>query len=146
MTCFNHSLFLLFQGVRDWLYLSPPLIEKHTESLMVPSILYWLSKPKGPNLVESTVPADSTDTAFSYRALAIAVTREMFYREGSPLVGVGLVYRPSYIPTIPFSATYMHLNEWHSATSDKESESHLEEPCLLFIAISKASVFLPVAI
>ena len=146
--------------------MSPPLIEKHTESLMVyfgalgfskpmeqlvlwtvplPSILYWLSKPKGPNLVESSVPADSTDTALSYRALAIAVTGEMLYRKDSPLVGVGLVYRPSYIPTIPFSAAYMHLNEWHSAASDKESESCLEEPCLLFIAISEASGFFPVA-
>ena len=166
MTSFNCSLFLLFQGVRDQLYLSPPLIEKHTESLMayfgalgftkpveqlvlwtmpLPSILYWLAKPRGPNLVESTIPADSTDTALSYRALAIAVTREMLYGEDGPLVGVGLVYKPSYIPTIPFSATYMRLNEWHSTASDKESESHLEEPCLLFIAVFKASGFFPVA-
>ena len=98
MACFNRSLFLSLQGVRDQLYLSPLLIEKHSELLTayfgalgftkpmeqlvlqtvpLPSILYWLSNPKGPNLVESNIPADGTNTALSYRALAIAVTREM---------------------------------------------------------------------
>ena len=146
--------------------MSPPVIEKHSESQMVyfgalgftkpveqlvlwtvplPSIFFWLTKPKGPNLVESSAPTDGTDSALSYRALAIAATGEMLYGDGGPLIAVGLVYRPSYIPTILFSAAYMRLNEWHSAASDKESESHLEEPHLLFIAISEESGFFPVA-
>ena len=119
-------------------YLNPPLVQKHTELLMayfgvlgfarpleqlvvhtVPlqSLLYWLSKPKGANLVEPTIPAGSTDTALTYWALAIAVSREMLYKEKSPLVGVGIVYTPPYLPRIPFSATYMHPNEWQSAVS-----------------------------
>ena len=69
----------------------------------------------------------------------------MLYEEDGPLIRVGIVYRPLYIPTMLFSAAYMCLNEWHSAASDKESEGHLEEPRLLFIAISEESGFFPVA-
>ena len=111
------------------------MIEKHTESqtayfgalsfakpveelefwtVPLQTMLFWLSKPKGPNLVEPQAPAPGLGLAVPYRALAIAVTREMLYRDGGPLVRVGVVYKPSYIPTLSFSITYMHLNEWHS--------------------------------
>ena len=30
------------------------------------------------------------------------------------------MYKPHYVSTVPFSATYMQLNIWHSAGSDKE--------------------------
>ena len=62
------------------------------------------------------------------------------------MVGVGLVYKPRYIPTVPFSAAYMHLNVWHSAASNKESENHLDEPHLLFVNISEMSDVIPVAV
>ena len=125
--------------------MSPPVIEEHMEpqtayfgalsftkpverlvlqTVPLPSILCWLTKPKGPNLVEASDPANGAESVLCYRALTIAATGEMLYREGGPLVGVGLVYRPTYIPTMPFSATYMCLNEWH-ATSDEASEGHL---------------------
>ena len=68
------------------------------------SLLDWLSKPKGPTLVEAS------ETAAPYKTLAIAVTKRMLYEEKPPLVGVGLVYKLHYIPTVPFSAAYMHLN------------------------------------
>ena len=97
------------------------------------SLLYWLSKPKSPNLVEAPVSVEDTDTALPYRALTIAVTRKMLYGKGIPLVGVNLVYKPPYLSMVPFSAAYMHLNEWHSAVSNEESENRLEGPCLLFV-------------
>ena len=100
----------------------------HTVPL--PSLLYWLTKPKGPNLVEAP------DVGASLKALAIAVTREMLYEKEHPVVGVGLVYKPPYIHSVPFSAAYMHLNEWHSAVSDVESENKLDGPSLLFVNIS----------
>ena len=73
--------FYLFQRVRDQLYLTPPTVTKHNsqtgaylgalgfskplEQLMlhtVPlqSLLDWLSKPKGPTLVEASVAARLT--------------------------------------------------------------------------------------
>ena len=87
----------------------------HTVPLQ--SLLDWLFKPKGPTLVEAS------ETASPYKALAIAVTKRMLYEEKPPLVGVSLVYKPHYISTVPLSAAYMHLNVWHSAASNEESEN-----------------------
>ena len=68
------------------------------------SLLDWLCRPKGPTLMVASVKVAP------YKALAIAVTKRMLYEEKPPLVGVGLVYKPHYISTVPFSAAYMHLN------------------------------------
>ena len=153
--------FSLFQRVQDQLYLTPPTVLDYTgmtgayfgtlgftkplEQLMlhtVPlqSLLEWLSKPQGPNLVEASV-ATATD-----KALALVVTKRMLYEENPPLVGVGLVYKSHYISMVPFSATYMQLNVWHSAGSDEESEDRLSASRLLFVSISKMSDVIPVAV
>ena len=153
--------FYLFQRVRDQLYLTPPTVTEHTsqtgaylgtlgftkplEQLVVhtvplQSLLDWLSKPKGPNLVEASVKVAP------YKALAIAVTRRVLYEEKTPLVGVGLVYKLLYISTVVFSAAYMHLNVWHSAGSTEESENQLNAPRLLFVDISEMSDVIPIAV
>ena len=80
------------------------------------------------------------------KALAIAVTKRMLYEEKPPLVEVGLVYKPYYISTVPFSAAYMHLNVWHSTASTEESENGLDAPHLLFVNISEMSDVIPVAV
>ena len=67
-------------------------------------LLDWLSKPKGPNLVDASM------TAAPDKALALVVTKRMLYGEEPPPVGVGLMYKLHYISTEPFSATYMHLH------------------------------------
>ena len=103
------------------------------------SILDWLSKPKGPNLVEAsaaTVPD---------KALVLAVTKQMLYGEETPLVGVGLVYKLHYVSTEPFSAAYMHLHVWHAAGSSVESEDKLTSSRLIFVNISEMSDVIPVA-
>ena len=154
-------LFLLFQRVRDQLYLTPPRVTGHDdwlgvylgtlgftkplEQLMlhtIPlhSLLDWLSEPQGPNLVETS------ETAVPYKALAIAVTKRMLYGEKPPWVGVGLVYKLHYISMVLFSVAYMHLNVWHSAASHKESEKRLDVPCLLFVNISEMSSVIPVMV
>ena len=104
------------------------------------SLLHWMSKPKGPTLVEAFVKV------VPYKALPIAVTKRMLYEEKPPLVGVGLVYKLHYISTVPFSAVYMHLNVRHSAGSNEESENWLDAPCLLFVDISEMSDVIPVAV
>ena len=102
--------------------------------------LNWLSQPKGPNLVEA-----STD-AVPDRALILGVTKRMLYGEETPLVGVGLVYKPHYLSTEPFSATYMHLHVWHAAASYRESANRLSSSHLIFVNISKMSDVIPVAV
>ena len=78
-------------------------------------LMDWLSKPKGPHLVEASGGATPK------KALVITVTRRMLYGDEIPLVGV----KPHYISTEPFSAAYMHLNVWHMASSQEESEDML---------------------
>ena len=152
--------FYLFQRVQDQLYLAPPTLVEHTSStgayfgalgftkpleklvlraIPLQSLLEWLSKPKGPNLVEASA-ATSPD-----KALVLVVTKQMFYGEEPPLVGVGLMYNPHYISTEPFSAAYMHLHVWHAAGSSVESEDKLNSSCLIFVNISEMSNVIPVA-
>ena len=103
------------------------------------SLLDWLSKPIGPNLVEAsaaTVPD---------KALILAVTKWMLYGEEPPLVGVGLVYKPHYISTEPFSTAYMHLHVWHAAGSSVVSEDKLNSSRLIFVNIPEMSDVIPVA-
>ena len=52
-----------------------PLEQVMLHTVPLQSLLEWLSKPKGPNLVEASV-AVATD-----KALALAVTKRMLYGE-----------------------------------------------------------------
>ena len=110
----------------------------HTVPLQ--SLLDQLFKPKGPALVEASM-AVAPD-----KALVLAVTKRLLYVEKPPLVGVGLVYKLHYISTVPFSAAYMHLNVWHSAGSNQESEDSLSASHLLFVNISEMSDVIPVVV
>ena len=99
-----------------------------------------MSQPKGPNLVEAsaaTVPD---------RALVLAMTKQMLYGEETPLVGVGLMYKPHYISMEPFSATFMHLHVWHAAGSSVESVNKLNSSHLIFATVSEMSNVIPVAV
>ena len=152
--------FYLFHRVRDQLYLTPPTLEEHTSSMgayfgalgftkpleklvlhAVPlqNLLDWLSKPKGPYLVEASM-ATAPD-----KALVLAVTKQMLYGEETPLVGVGLMYKPHYISMEPFSAAYMHLHVWHDAGSSVESEDKLNSSHLIFVNVFEMSDMIPVA-
>ena len=117
-----------------------PLEKLVLHTVPLQSLLDWLSKPKGPNLVEASV------AAVPDKALALMVTKRMLYGEEPPLVGVGLMYKPHYISTVPFSATYMHLHVWHAAGSNVESGDRLNASHLLFVNISEMSDVIPVAI
>ena len=153
--------FCLFQRVPDQLYSQPPTmleesssmkayfsalsftkpLEKlvlHTVSLSI--LLYWLSKPKGPHLVEAPSGANPE------KALAIGVTKRMLYKNEAPLVGVGLVYKPHYISAEPFSTAYMHLNEWHKAGSQSTLEDRITSSKLLFVNPSEASCVVSMAL
>ena len=144
-----YFFFCSFQRVQDVLYLQPPTMVEESSSMKaffgaltfskpleklvlctvsLGVLLDLLSKPKGPHLVEATGGANLK------KALAIAVTSHMLYENEMPLVEVGLVYKPHYISTEPFSAAYMHLNEWHKAGSETESEERITSSQLLFVS------------
>ena len=79
------------------------------------------------------------------RALVLAVTKWMLYGEETPLVGVGLVYKPHYISMEPFSAAYMHLHVWHATGSSVASAKKLSSSHLIFVTVSEMSDVIPVA-
>ena len=158
------SFCLPFQGIRDRLYQDPmevqtpgqafaaflgalgftrPVEQLELRLVPLPSLLFWLSRPKGSNLVEATTPAEEVRTTSACRSMAIAVSEEMLYKDRCPLVGVGLVYTPPYLPQVPFSVAYMNLCEWRDA--QVASENWLVGTRLMFIHASEASEFLPVA-
>ena len=112
-------------------------------SVPLPSLLFWLSRPKSSNLVEAAIPAEEVRTTSACRSMAIAVSEEMLYKDRCPLVGVGLMYMPPYLPQVPFSVAYMNLCEWRDAPV--ASENWLVGTRLMFIHASEASEFLPVA-
>ena len=153
--------FCLFQRVRDQQYLQPPTMLEESSStkayfgalsftkplekltlctLSLSILLDWLSKPKGPHLVEAANGANPE------KALAIGVMRRMLYENEVPLVGVGLVYKPHYISVEPFSAAYMCLNEWHKAGSQSASEDRITSSKLLFVNPSEVSSVLSMAL
>ena len=88
---------------------------------------------------------EASAAAVPYKALVLAVTKRMLYGEETPLVGVGLMYKPHYISMEPFSAAYMHLHVWHAAGSSMESEDKLNSSCFIFINVSEMSDMIPVA-
>ena len=151
----------MFQGIRDQLYLNPPTAVEETSSMRayfgalaftkpleklvfqtVPLqvLLDWLSKPKGRHLVEAS------GTATPKKALAITVTRQMFYAEEASLVGgQASVQAPLHLNN-PFSAAYMRLQVWHMAGSQAELEDKLASSRLLFVGLSEMSSVLPVVV
>ena len=104
------SFCLRFQGIRDRLYQDPMEVQTPGQaftaflgalgftrtveqlvfrSVPLPSLLFWLSRPKGSNLVEATIPAKEVRMTSACRSMAIAVSEEMLYKDRCPLVGVG---------------------------------------------------------
>ena len=155
---------LPFQGIRDRLYQDPmevqtpgqaftaflgalgftrPVEQLELRSVPLPSLLSWLRRPKGCNLVEATMPAGEVGSTSACRSMAIAVSEEMLYKDKCPLVGVGLVYTPPYLPQVQFSVAYMNLGAWRDAA--EVPEDRLVGTRLMFIHASEASSFLPVA-
>ena len=120
-----------------------PVEQLELRSVPLPSLLLWLSRPKSSNLVEAAIPAEEVRTTSACRSMAIAVSGEMLYKDRCPLVGVGLVYTPPYLPQVPFSVAYMNLCEWRDAPV--VSENWLVGTRLMFIHASEVSEFLPVA-
>ena len=120
-----------------------PVEQLELHSVPLPSLLFWLSRLKCSNLVEATIQAEEVKTTSACRSMAIAVSEEMLYKDRCPLVGVGFVYTPPYLPQVPFSVAYMNLCEWRDA--QVASENWLVGTRLMFIHASEVSEFLLVA-
>ena len=104
------------------------------------SLLEWLLKPKGPNLVKATAAVAPE------KALVLAATKHMLYGEDPPYMGVGLVYKPHYVSTESFSIAYMHLHVWHAAGSSEDLPDKLDSSRFILVTVLKMSDVVPVAV
>ena len=110
-----------------------PLEKIVFRAIPLKSVLEWLVKPKGPNLVEAT------GCRALEKALVLAVTKRMLYVEDPPSVGVGLVYKPHYVSMESFCRAYMHLNVWYAAASNEDSTDKLDSSRFILVSISETS-------
>ena len=117
-----------------------PLERIVLHAIPLKSLLEWLTKPRGPNLVEATV------CGAPEKALVLAATKHMLYEEDPPFVGVGLVYKPHYVSTESFCHAYMHLNVWHAAASNEDSTDKLDSSRFILVSISEMSEVMPDAL
>ena len=96
----------------------------------------WLSNAEGPDLIEQ-MEAVKQD-----RLLGMAVSFDpvCYYPpvEVNAVVGMGLVFKPAYIPMVSFSSLLTTLMEW--SVNPKE---RLSEACLTFLNISPESEVYP---
>ena len=120
-----------------------PVEQLELRSVPLPSLLAWLHRPKGCNLVEATMPAEEVKSTSACRSMAIAVSEEMPYKDKCPPVGVGIVYTPPYLPQVQFSVAYMNLGAWRDAAEVPEDRPAGTR--LMFIHASEVSLFFPVA-
>ena len=96
----------------------------------------WLSNAEGPDLIEQT------EAAKQDRLLGMAVSFDpvRYYPPVGvdAVVGMGLVFKPAYIPMVSFSSLLTTLMDW--SVNPKE---RLSEACLPFLNISPKSEVYP---
>ena len=78
------------------------------------------------------------------KALVLATTKRMLYGEDTSYMEVGLVYKPHYISTEPFSTAYMHLHVWHAAGSSADLANKLDSSHLILVTVSEMCDVIPV--
>ena len=89
---------------------------------------------------------EATTATAPEKALVLAATKHMLFGEDPLYVGVGLVYKPHYIPTESFCTAYMHLNVWHAAGSSADSANKLDSSCFILVTVSEMSDVVPVVV
>ena len=96
----------------------------------------WLSNAEGPDLIEGT------EAAKLDRLLGMAVSFDPVHYYPptgvNAVVGMGLVFKPAYIPTVSFSSLLTTLMDWSVNLKER-----LSEACLTFLNVSPESEVYP---
>ena len=96
----------------------------------------WLSNAEGPDLIEQT------EAVKQDRLLGMAVSFDPVHYYPpvgvNAVVGMGLVFKPAYIPMVSFSSLLTTLMDW--SVNPKE---RLSEACLTFLNVSPESGLYP---
>ena len=83
----------------------------------------WLSNTEGPNLVEGTQASKPDEL------LGMAVSFDPVHNYppmgSTAMVGMGLVFKPAYIPMVSFSSLLTTLMDWFTNPRERMSEASL---------------------
>ena len=110
-----------------------PIEELTLRMASLANMLKWLAQPQGPHLV------DGSSTENPLTALAILISPKALYDSDSPLVGLGLLYKASYIQTTSWTEAYFDLK----LTSQAEVGSRTTETKVIFVQIQASSQVIP---
>ena len=96
----------------------------------------WLSNGEGPELIEQQA-ASKED---SLLGMAVSFDPVHYYpTQGvDAVVGMGLVFKPAYIPTVSFSSLLMTLSDWSN-----NPKKRLSKACMTFLNVSPESEVFP---
>ena len=96
----------------------------------------WLSNAEGPDLVEGT-EASKPDELLG-KAVSFDPVHYYPPMGVTTMVGMGLVFKPTYIPTVSFSSLLTTLMDWSANLKERMSEA-----CLTFLHVSPESKVYP---
>ena len=96
----------------------------------------WLSNAEGPDLIEGT----ETTKLDGLLGMAVSFDPVRYYPPtgSNTMVGMGLVFKPAYIPTVSFSTLLATLMDWSVNLKER-----LSEACLTFLNVSPKSKVFP---
>ena len=81
----------------------------------------WLSNAEGPDLIEGTEASKSDGLL----GMAVSFNPVHYYPPmgSNAVVGMGLVFKPAYIPTVSFSSLLTTLMDWSANPKKRLSEA-----------------------
>ena len=96
----------------------------------------WLSNAEGPELIEQQ-EASKEDSLFG---MAVSFDLVHYYpTQGvDAVIGMGLVFKPAYVPTVSFSSLLMTLSDWSNDLKER-----LSKACMTFLNVSPKSEVFP---
>ena len=96
----------------------------------------WLSNAEGPDLIEGM----ETAKLDGLLGMAVSFDSVRYYPPmgSNAMVGMGLVFKPAYIPMVSFSSLLTTLMDWSVNLKER-----LSEACLTFLNISSKSEVFP---
>ena len=96
----------------------------------------WLSNVEGPNLIEEKEASKSDELL----GMVVSFDPLHYYPPmgSNAMVGMGLVFKPAYIPMVSFSSLLTTLMDWSA-----NPKGRLSEACLTFLNVSPESEVYP---
>ena len=113
-----------------------PMESIRLHTVYLEQLKVWLSNAEGPELIEQQ-EASKED---SLLGMAVSFDPVCYYPTQGvvAVVGMGLVFKPAYVPTVSFSSLLMTLSDWSN-----DPKERLSKACMTFLNVSPKSKVFP---